>query len=714
MADDLKYKIELEADTSGAERTATAVGRVNSALRGLAAWGGGVALARQLSALAGIGVRWQSSMEEARRGLAGVLGSASAAGARLQELNEIEGLSGYDVSELANVSRQLQIMTGGALAAGSGLRLVTDVSRGTSTPLEAVADALGRVYGQIQSGSPELGRGMQQLVMMGAISASTALRVQSLSKSGGDAWGALSAELQRFGGAGTAALDTLQGRLRALKNTVEQALGAGMKPIFSGLRDELGKLNSTFENDGLTPALRRIGRQAADTVGPLAKMVAQLATNPAALTTAATALMAYVQILAVRGVAALAGFGAGLVRNTAAHLVNDAAMRREAAAAAQLSVHIRGGMQAFEQARARVAMLQQTFSGKSFGALSTTFARRSQADVAAIVGLMETTGKKAGTAFSRSLAGAMRMPSASQIGGAAMLGLSLGTMLKSMIEGKTAEGNTQLDAAKELQETFDDQNAALQERIDKLSTAAEKAELLKSIETELTTLQRQQSKSRYGELEKGAMEGQLSALRILREKARQSDAELRESKAKSQAASERIWNAGAALSYTGDPLRRRAGEDEAAWLERKLKAARDEEAAARKEILTLHEKANSGNATGMEGERAAAAAQALEKAVDAIGELELDLAEARKSKEDQLHDSPKVKAVDPVSESLAPKAPAGYATILSDRLSRIGGFVGGAAQDMSRRAAFAAERSAKLLATIERNTRSAGSTPVYA
>lgn len=340
----LSYTLDFNANTAPIRAYREQLQGLGSAIRGVLAAGGSLAIAAKLREGLAAGLHYNSKMEEIRRSLAAVTGSAARASLRIDELNKLEGQSRFDVAELSEASRQLQVMTDGALAAGKGFQMVADVAAGTNTPLASTTDALGRVYGQIQAGDQELGRGLQQLVMMGAINASVKNSIEALAKSGGSAqqtWSALADALGRFSGQAKASVGTLQGQLFQLKQAFEEAAGAATRNLFAQLQPALASLTGSLRQNGARESIVAIGGALGTLAGKLAKMGAELANCAPLWASLTAAVKAFAAIKLVHllgdlqawiskvwnGVAATTASTAAITAETRALAANAAARR---------------------------------------------------------------------------------------------------------------------------------------------------------------------------------------------------------------------------------------------------------------------------------------------------------------------------------------------------------------------------------------------------
>jgi hypothetical protein len=181
-----------------------------------------------------------------------LLGSASAAQSRIEELYEFAKTTPFEMTDAVEASRVLQVLTQGALATGDGLRLVGDVAAGTGAGFDELAMWIGRAYDAIQSGRP-WGESAMRLQELGALSGEARSRIDALAKSGADStviWAALAEELGRFdgmmerlatdfSGLSATARDELANVFRIMGEPAFDALKAGLSETL-GLVDENG------------------------------------------------------------------------------------------------------------------------------------------------------------------------------------------------------------------------------------------------------------------------------------------------------------------------------------------------------------------------------------------------------------------------------------------------------------------------------------------
>jgi hypothetical protein len=112
-----------------------------------------------------------------------MLGSASAAKKRVEELTKFAGQTPFSRDDIYESSRVLEVFTKGALSTSKGLKLVGDVAAGTKQPYKDVALWVGRLYDAMAAGRP-VGEMTARLQEMGAIGGKERAKLEQLAKSG--------------------------------------------------------------------------------------------------------------------------------------------------------------------------------------------------------------------------------------------------------------------------------------------------------------------------------------------------------------------------------------------------------------------------------------------------------------------------------------------------------------------------------------------------
>ena len=180
-----------------------------------------------------------------------LIGSMDEARAHMRMLQEMGDTPPFSLEEFAAASRQMMIMSDGALGFKKSLELVGDAAAATGQPIQNLAHEIGRAYAIIRDGQP-LTRATMGLRNMGAITPEVAAKLDELQKSGASVtqiWETLTAELGKFKGAMAETERTGDGLVGAIKSQWDDAVrefGAALletsKDCLSALLDKMKEL----------------------------------------------------------------------------------------------------------------------------------------------------------------------------------------------------------------------------------------------------------------------------------------------------------------------------------------------------------------------------------------------------------------------------------------------------------------------------------------
>jgi hypothetical protein len=158
--------------------------------------------------------------ERLRQQFEQILGSAAAAKRQVEMLAKVASGSAFSFDSLADASKNLQVLTNGALNSEKALKKVQDVAAATGAPVDTMATAVADLYNALKTGDGvEAASG--QLKNMGAISDETAQKLRSLNASGvglATTWQVVEADLNRANGAASALGGTIAGLQQQLAN----------------------------------------------------------------------------------------------------------------------------------------------------------------------------------------------------------------------------------------------------------------------------------------------------------------------------------------------------------------------------------------------------------------------------------------------------------------------------------------------------------------
>jgi hypothetical protein len=149
-----------------------------------------------------------------------LLGSASAAKRQVEMLAKVASGSAFTFDSLADASKNLQVLTNGALNSEKALKKVQDVAAATGAPVDTMATAVADLYNALKTGDG-VEAASAQLKNMGAISQETAQRLDSLNASGvglATTWQVVEADLNKANGAASALGGTIAGLQQQLAN----------------------------------------------------------------------------------------------------------------------------------------------------------------------------------------------------------------------------------------------------------------------------------------------------------------------------------------------------------------------------------------------------------------------------------------------------------------------------------------------------------------
>ena len=195
-------------------------------------------------------------MEQFETQLAVLLGGTEQAKARLTDLTKFADQTPFELPEIVNASKILQVLTGEALSSGAGLRMVGDVAAGTGAPIGQLAVTIGRMYDGIRSGR-QIGEPLMRLQELGAISGAVRGQIEALSASGAssaEVWKVAAESFGRYGGmmdklSATAGgkISTLSDAWTSVRREVGEAALPALKVAIEDVLTEIEKLKASGE-----------------------------------------------------------------------------------------------------------------------------------------------------------------------------------------------------------------------------------------------------------------------------------------------------------------------------------------------------------------------------------------------------------------------------------------------------------------------------------
>lgn len=161
-----------------------------------------------------------------------LLGGAEAAKRRLEELFTFAASTPFQLTEIAEASRTLEVLTKGAYSSQEALRVVGDAAAVSGQSMQTVAFWVGRTYDALKSGAP-IGEATARLQEMGLITGDVRRKLQASAKAG-ESFAVTMAILQT-------ALKSSEGGMKELSQTL-----GGLE---STLNDVRAKFQAGFAKD---------------------------------------------------------------------------------------------------------------------------------------------------------------------------------------------------------------------------------------------------------------------------------------------------------------------------------------------------------------------------------------------------------------------------------------------------------------------------------
>lgn len=193
-----------------------------------------------------------------------LIGSMDEAREHMKMLQEMGDTPPFSLEAFAAASKQLMVMTDGALGYRKTLELVGDAAAATGVGLESLAHSVGLAYSMIRDGQP-LSRATMQLRQMGVITPEVAGKLTEMQQAGASAtemWQVFEGSLKRYNGAMKETEQTGQGLMDAIgsqwDNTLREVGEAFMGTAKEGLGALLGKMKELREDGSIQMWAKKI------------------------------------------------------------------------------------------------------------------------------------------------------------------------------------------------------------------------------------------------------------------------------------------------------------------------------------------------------------------------------------------------------------------------------------------------------------------------
>lgn len=215
-----------------------------------------------------------------------LLGSATAAGNRMKELQGFARSTPFDLPEVAEASRVLEVLTEGALSGEKAMRMIGDAAAGANKPFNEVAQVIGRLYTNLSSGS-RIGDEMERLREMGLVKGPVGRRISQLSdvgtpKSSAEAWRLATHELKKYAGSTEKLAQSWKGRMSQFKESITDAMRAFGEPLRVGLTPVLKLFTETVDGSG--PKMKEMGEALSKHIQESTKHLADFFKDPEGIT----------------------------------------------------------------------------------------------------------------------------------------------------------------------------------------------------------------------------------------------------------------------------------------------------------------------------------------------------------------------------------------------------------------------------------------------
>ena len=171
-------------------------------------------------------------------------GSTAKATERLEGLGKWALKAPFELTDIREANRLLEVFGGDALAGSQGMNLIGDAASFAQKPISEIAELVGRLYQALESGSDDP-RAIMTLRKMGVLSGTAAGELTKLVKSHADGtkiWEAFEKAIGRTTGQMDVMMKTYKGQLTNLKDVTHELIHEMGKPFFDGAKDGLLKV----------------------------------------------------------------------------------------------------------------------------------------------------------------------------------------------------------------------------------------------------------------------------------------------------------------------------------------------------------------------------------------------------------------------------------------------------------------------------------------
>lgn len=184
-----------------------------------------------------------------------LIGGIDEAKAHMADLKALGDTPPFSLDQFARASRQMMVMTDGALGYKDSLTLIGDAAAATGNDVETLGHSVGRLYAFIRDGEP-IGRAANELRNMGILTPQVVSELKSMQDAGASSaeiWEKVEEALSRYNGAMKETETTGNGLMGAIgsrwDNIVRQFGDAFKDTAEGGMKDVLDAMEK-LENSG--------------------------------------------------------------------------------------------------------------------------------------------------------------------------------------------------------------------------------------------------------------------------------------------------------------------------------------------------------------------------------------------------------------------------------------------------------------------------------
>jgi hypothetical protein len=208
-----------------------------------------------------LGMAAAGSLERMTLQFRPLLGSLASAKERVRELSKFAIATPFELPEIVEANKMLEVLTQGALATEKGMTLVGDAAAVAGTAFSDTARMVGRLYDGLMSGRP-VGEAAMRLQEMGIISGTVRNQLESMQAagaSGTEIWKVMERQLERNKGAMAEQSRSLEGLQSTWADTKRQMEGGFSAGFLEG--EKAGVESSTKLMEAMSPVMANLGRE---------------------------------------------------------------------------------------------------------------------------------------------------------------------------------------------------------------------------------------------------------------------------------------------------------------------------------------------------------------------------------------------------------------------------------------------------------------------